>query len=95
MTPTTGNNLPTSSDEINFYKLNWGDNISIAGIKQALYNYEFHNKNTGTSVVELVGNGGQRATVILSHSGKNYYAGVVISYYFFDTYIQYNNGTWN
>lgn len=83
----------TRNNEVNFYKLSL-DTISIEGVKSALITYGFHTVLTGTSIIELIGSGGQIITVILSHSGTNYFGGIVITYYFPITYIRYSNGTW-
>lgn len=84
----------TKNDEVNFYKLSL-DTISIEGVKSALITYGFHTVLTGTSIIEFLGLDGQRFTVILSHSGTNYFGGIVITYYFPFTYIRYSNGTWD
>lgn len=84
----------TINDEVNFYKLSL-DTISIEGVKSALITYGFHTVLTGTSIIEFLGLNGQRLTVILSHSGENYFGGIVITYYFPITYLRYSNGTWN
>ena len=91
--PSTNINLPETNDEINFYKLSL-NNISIDSIKSTLINYGFQNIRTGTSFIELLGPGGQRFIVILSHSGANYFGGILITFYYPITYIRYNNGTW-
>ena len=83
----------TINDEVNFYKLSL-DTISIEGVKSALITYGFHTVLTGTSIIEFLGSNGQRLTVILSHSGTNYFGGIVITYYFPITYLRYSNGTW-
>ena len=83
----------TVNEEVNFYKLPL-ETISIEGIKSALITYGFHTILTGTSIIEFIGVNGQRFTVILSHSGTNYFGGIVITYYFPLTYIRYSNGTW-
>ena len=84
----------TENDEVNFYKLSL-DTISIEGVKSALITYGFHTILTGTSIIEFIGPGGQRLTVILSHSGPNCFGGIVITFYLPITYLRYNNGTWN
>ena len=83
----------TMNDEVNFYKLLL-DTVSIDGIKSALIAYGFHTVLNGTSIIEFLGPSGQRITVILSHSGTNYFGGIVITYYFPITYLRYSNGTW-
>ena len=83
----------TSNEEVNFYKLPL-DTVSIEGVKSALITYGFHTILTGTSIIEFTGSNGQRFTVILSHSGTNYFGGIVITYYFPLTYLRYSNGTW-
>lgn len=83
----------TLNDEVNFYKLSL-DTVSIEGIKSALITYGFHTVLTGTSIIDFIGLDGQRFTVILSHSGTNYFGGIVITFYFPITYLKYNNGTW-
>lgn len=86
----------TKNGEVNFYKLPLGIETNfIESIKSALITYGFHTVLSGTSIIEFVGAAGQRFTVILSHSGTNYFGGIVITYYFPLTYIQYDNGTWN
>ena len=85
--------LTTINDKVNFYKLSL-DTVSIEGVKSALTTYGFQNVQSGTSIIELIGPGGQRFTVILSHSGTKYFGGIVITYYFPITYIRYSNGTW-
>ena len=86
----------TKNGEVNFYKLPLDlDTNFIESIKSALITYGFHTVLSGTSIIEFVGAAGQRFTVILSHSGTNYFGGIVITYYFPLTYIQYDNGTWN
>ena len=90
--PATSLNLPNVNEEINFYKLTFST-ASIEGVKSALITYGFQNIRSGTSFIELVGPGGQRYTVILSHSGTNYFGGIVITYYYPITYIQYSYGT--
>ena len=92
--PATNINLPELNDEINFYKLSLND-VSIDGIKSDLINYGFQNIRTGTSFIVLVGPGGQRFTVILSHSGRGYFGGIIITFYLPITYIKYSNGTWS
>ena len=84
----------TKNNEVNFYKLPL-NTISIAGIKSALIDYGFNAIPTGTSIIEFMGPSEQNFTVILSHSGANYFGGIVITYYFPLTYIKYNKGTWN
>ena len=92
--PATGIDFSiTKNDEVNFYKLSL-DTVSIEGVKSALITYGFHNVLTGTSIIEFLGSGGQRFTVILSHSGTNYFGGIVITYYLPITYLRYSNGTW-
>ena len=86
----------TKNGEVNFYKLPLGlETNFIESIKSALITYGFHTVLSGTSIIEFVGADEQRFTVILSHSGTNYFGGIVITYYFSPTYIRYNNGTWN
>lgn len=92
--PATSLNLPNVNEEINFYKLTFST-TSIEGVKSALITYGFQNIRSGTSFIELVGPGGQRYTVILSHSGTAYFGGIIITFYYPITYIQYSNGTWN
>ena len=93
--PATGIDYSvTKNDEVNFYKLSL-DTVSIEGIKSALITYGFHTILTGTSIIEFLGPSGQRFTVILSHSGTNYFGGIVITYYLPITYLRYSNGTWN
>ena len=82
-----------TNDEVIFYKLSL-DTISIEGVKSALITYGFHTVLNGTSIIEFIGPSGQRLTVILSHSGTNYFGGIVITYYFPLTYLRYSNGTW-
>ena len=84
----------TQNDEVNFYKLSL-DTISVEGVKSALITYGFHTILTGTSIIDFIGPGGQSFTVILSHSGTNYFGGIVITYYFPITYLKYSNGTWD
>lgn len=92
--PATGLDFSvTINDEVNFYKLSL-DTISIEGIKSALITYGFHAIRSGTSIIEFMGPSGQRLTVILSHSGTNYFGGIVITYYLPITYLRYSNGTW-
>ena len=83
----------TGNEEVNFYKLPL-DTISIEGIKSALITYGFHTILNGTSIIEFIGSNGQRFTVVLSHSGTNYFGGIVITYYFPLTYLRYSDGTW-
>ena len=84
----------TTNDEVNFYKLSL-DTVSIEGVKSALITYGFHNVPSGTSIIGFIGSGGQRFTVILSHSGTKYFGGIVITFYFPITYLRYDNGTWD
>ena len=92
--PATGIDFSTTmNNEVNFYKLPL-DTISIEGVKSALITYGFHTVLTGTSIIEFLGPDGQGFTVILSHSGINYFGGIVITYYYPITYLRYNNGTW-
>src|SRR5574344_224208 len=82
----------TENDEVNFYKLSL-DAVSIESVKSALITYGFHKVLTGTSIIDFLGPDGQRFTVILSHSGINYFGGIVITFYLPITYLRYNNGT--
>ena len=92
--PSTYVNLPDNNEEFNFYNLPISE-ISVNGVKSALVSNGFQNIRSGTSIIEFLGNDGQRILVIISHSGNNYFAGMILSWYFSFTYIRYSSGTWD